>query len=48
MFIDILSEILVISIDMLSDISIDISIGILIDMLTDEEEGGGRREWTFP
>ena len=32
--------------------SADISIGILIDIsigiLTDKEEGGGRKEWTFP
>ena len=34
--------------DMFIDFSIDISIDILIGILTDEEEGGGRKEWTFP
>ena len=43
--IDILTDI---SIDILTDILTDISIDISIDILTDKEEGGGRKEWTFP
>ena len=35
-------------IDMSIDILIDMFIDISIDMLTDKEEGGGRKEWTFP
>ena len=50
-FIDMLIDAFIdISIDMLIDVSIDMFIDILIgiwtNILTDKEEGGGRKEWT--
>ena len=45
-FIDISIDILIDTlIDIFFDISIDIFIGICIDILTDNEEGGGGKEW---